>query len=87
MSKKINKFNFHLFIQVSMGEKQFLPLKLNKQMKIESIDLFAHLVELEVLKYLPSFPHWQSRSYYKDYNWTHNWQGGTGLLELTVHIA
>jgi len=38
-----------------MGGKQFLPLKLNKQFKIEFIDIFAHLVEFEVLKYLQVF--------------------------------
>jgi len=52
MSKKISKF--HQFIQVSIGEKQFLLLKL----KIEFIDLSANLAELEVRKYVPSFPYW-----------------------------
>ena len=39
-----------------MGEKQFLPLTLD--WKIEFIDIFVHLPELEVQKYLPSFPCW-----------------------------
>jgi len=45
-----------------MGEKQFLPLKLNKQIKIELIGVFAHFRELRVLKYLLSFPYWGVQS-------------------------
>jgi len=41
-----------------MGEIAFLPLKLNIQINIVSIDFFTHLAEVEVLKYLPSFPFW-----------------------------
>jgi len=29
--QKLDKYNFHQFIQVSIGVEQFLPLKLNKQ--------------------------------------------------------
>jgi len=33
MSKMINKFNFHLFIKVLMGENNFSHLNMNKQME------------------------------------------------------
>jgi len=34
-----------------MGENLILPLKLNNLWKIEFIDLFVHMVELEVQQY------------------------------------
>ena len=44
-----------------MRKIAFLPLKLNKltdgKLNVR-IDPFAHLMELEVLKYLPSFTYW-----------------------------
>ena len=52
--QKINKFNFPPVIQFQR-EKLFSS---QTRGKIEFIDLFAHLAELEVLKYLPSFPYW-----------------------------
>jgi len=49
MIKKINTFpSVH---SVTMDEIAW---------KIDCIDLFDHLVALEVLVYLPSFPYWQS---------------------------
>jgi len=42
-----------------MGEIAFLPLKRNKQNGINRPRIlnFAHLTELEVQKYVPSFPY------------------------------
>jgi len=55
MSKKINKFEFASVYSVPMERITFHPLKLNKYRDILLIDLFAHLVGLEVQKYLPIF--------------------------------
>jgi len=44
MSKKINKFNFP-YVEIN-------------RWKIEFMDLFAHMAELEVQKYPPSCPYW-----------------------------
>jgi len=41
-----------------MEEEQFLPLK-PEQTDGKLNYLFAHLVELEVQKYLQSYPYWQ----------------------------
>ena len=59
MNKIINKFYFPFVYSVSMREIYFLPLKLGiNKWKIDFIDLFAYLVELDVQKYLPSFLYW-----------------------------
>ena len=47
---------------VSMREKQFLPLKLNKQKDLKIYYLFAHLRLLEVQKYLLSLQYWVTLS-------------------------
>jgi len=41
-----------------MEKKNFLEISYKKIGKNEFIDLYAHLAEFEVLKYLPSFPYW-----------------------------
>ena len=65
-SKKINKFKFSVFIQVSDQQGNFSHCNLNKQMENSiNIDHFAYLVELEVLKYLPSFSYY---AYYAIYS-------------------
>ena len=48
---------FHLFIQFRRKKLLFSHWNWINRWKIEFIDLFAHLEELEVLKYLPSFPY------------------------------
>jgi len=62
MIKNIKKFNFpSVYSAVSLEEIIFSYRNLNKQMKkMEVIDLLAHLMETEVLKYLPGFPYWSS---------------------------
>jgi len=46
-------------LQVQLNEQK--PLKLKKSMgENEFIDRFAHLAELEFVKYLPGLPYWTS---------------------------
>jgi len=52
MRKMINKFNSPSIFSILMSKKQFFPLKLKIY---EFIDLFVHLEELEVVKYLLSY--------------------------------
>ena len=58
VNRSINS-TFDQFIQVSMGDICISPIETwTNRWEIEFIDLFVHLGEYEVLKYLPSFPKW-----------------------------
>ena len=79
MSKKIIKFNFPSVYSVSMRETELNWNWINRW-KISFIDLFVHLAELEVLKYLASFPYWSSFESF----WLHRIESWKRLLDLPL---
>jgi len=59
MSIKIYKLNFPIILLYFNEKKSLILIEILKiDEKTEFVDLFAHLANVEVLKYLPSFPYW-----------------------------
>jgi len=62
MRKKINKLNFTSVYSVSMGEIALKPV--STYGIYLGINYFAHLVEIGVQKYPPSFSYWTRESHF-----------------------